>query len=144
MLQQLDNPKFDSIELANLKRIRVDQIAQTEKNLKMQSKMVVDHMLDMMKLSSDGTLSWDQFLKQVSTLIPHNLEDKITLFLRACVPKTIFKEEEIDKYKFGKKEIVQIAESCLAPLFRVRDEFFTQLSENYAMIIYKIIQIPWD
>ena len=76
--------------------------------------------------------------------MPINLEEQITLFLRAYVPKHL-KGEQIDKHKFGKEDILKIARDCLEPLFQVtNDDFFHMLYTNYAKIIYKIIGLEWN
>lgn len=92
MLQQLDNPNFESLELSKLQNINLETIIKTGKNLKLQSKQVVKHMLDFMRLNSSdgkGQLSWDDFRTMLLDLMPMTLEDQITLFLKAYVPKTV-------------------------------------------------------
>ena len=80
----------------------------------------------------------------ISTLVPINLEDQITLFLQAYVPRHL-NGEQIENYKFGKEDILKISKECLEPLFQVtNDEFFHMLYINYARIIYKIIGLEWN
>ena len=46
---------------------------------------------------------------------------------------------------FGKEDILNICKQCLEPMFKVTDDkFFDMLYTNYAMIIYKIIDLPWE
>ena len=80
----------------------------------------------------------------ISTLLPMNLEDQITLFLRSYVPKHLI-GDQIDKFKFNKNDIVTLCKSCLEPLFKVTDDkFFEELYLNYAMIIMKIMKMDWN
>lgn len=100
----------------------------------------------MMRLASKGdeSLDWTNFRQMIAKLVPLNLEDQITLFLRAYVPK-LLKGEDIDNYLFGKEDILTIAKECLEPLFQVTDDdFFLMLYTNYAKIIYKIIGLEWN
>jgi len=41
MLQQLDNPQYEGVELSELRRINLDMIASTSKSVKLQSSTVV-------------------------------------------------------------------------------------------------------
>lgn len=86
-------------------------------------------MIEYMRLQSDdGTLSWEDFMKMITTLMPMNLESQITLFLRSYVPK--YKVgEQIDKHKFSKADILRICRDCLEPMFsETNDKFFNELS----------------
>ena len=59
-------------------------------------------MLEEMRLASvNGKLSWEDFHNMIATLIPMNLEDQLTLFLKAYVPVST-PAHEIDRFKFGK------------------------------------------
>lgn len=81
-------------------------------------------MLEIMRLSSiNGKLSWEEFQSMITTLMPMNLVDQLTLFLRSFVPEGT-PTDQIDKFKFGKKEILDISKSCLEPLFKVTDDEF--------------------
>ena len=86
-----------------------------------------------MSLSSgNGKLSWEEFHSMITTLMPSNIEDQLTLFLKAYVPEGI-PAERMEDFKFGKKEIIEISRTCLEPLFKVTDdEFFHMLYINYA------------
>lgn len=57
----------------------------------------------MLRMASNGanSLSWGDFRQLIRKLVPVSLEDQITLFLRAYVPKDL-PQEQVDKYKFGK------------------------------------------
>ena len=70
-----------------------------------------------MRLSTkDGTLGWEEFTEMVNTLLPRNLEEKITFTLQAYVPSDLI-GEQVENYMFGKKDILNISRSCLEPLF---------------------------
>ena len=102
-------------------------------------------MIEYMRLStSKAEISWDDFRQMLQVLLPTNLEDQITLFLRAYVPSTLH-GEEIDKYKFTKDDILKLSKYCLEPLFKeTGDRFFEELYTNYAMIICRIIGMDTD
>lgn len=60
MLQQLDNPEYNSIDLADLRRVNHKLLTMTGKGIKLQSSQVIERMLEMMDLASDqGQLSWE-------------------------------------------------------------------------------------
>lgn len=62
MLQQLDNPEYKSIDLADLRRVNHKLLTMTGKGIKLQSTQVIERMLEMMALASDkGQLSWEKF-----------------------------------------------------------------------------------
>ena len=53
--------------------------------------------------------------------------------------------DRVEDFKFGKKEILEISRTCLAPLFKVTDDdFFQMLYINYAQLVYSIIGLDWD
>ena len=86
-------------------------------------------MIDYMRLAvSSEKLCWEEFYQMITTLLPTNLEDRLTLFLRSYVPQNV-RGEQIDQYMFGKSDILEISKDCLRPMFRVTDDaFFEMLS----------------
>ena len=126
--------------MSDLKRIDLDTIKKTAQTLHLQSRRVVEKMLEIMKVqSSDGKIGWDEFRTLLFTVMPNSLEGQITLFLRSYVPQEVQKSD-IDNYCFSKADILKICKDCLEPMFKVTDdEFFTQLYTNYADILFKIL-----
>ena len=146
MLQQIEDPQFtNKVELSQLREIDLATIKKTSKTLKLQSQQVVDRMLDHMRLATcSDKLCWEEFYQMITTLLPTNLEDRLRLFLRSYVPKNLA-GKKVDKFKFGKEDILKIAIDCLKPMFKVtNDDFFQMLTTNYAQIIYKIIGLEWN
>ena len=89
------------MRLSELNKVDLRWIDKASYILKYQSRRVVDHMLDIMRKSStDGCLSWDQFKEHIKAFIPSNLEDKLTLFLRAFVPDSVH-PRDVDQYAFS-------------------------------------------
>ena len=74
-----------------MNEVDLEMIEKTGKSLKLQSRKVVDRMIEMMRLASkgNGSLDWTDFRQMITKLVPLNLEDQITLFLRAYVPKNL-------------------------------------------------------
>ena len=64
-------------------------------------------MLEWIRLvsSKDGKISWEEFRDLLTTIMPNNLEGKITLFLRSYVPKEV-NRAEVDNYRFSKQDIM--------------------------------------
>ena len=128
-----------------MRKVDLSMILKTSKTLKLQSQKVVEKMLKIMRLSTgNGKLSWEEFHSMITTLMPSNIEDQLTLFLKAYVPEGI-PVDRVEDFKFGKKEILEISRTCLAPLFKVTDDdFFQMLYINYAQLVYSIIGLDWD
>ena len=87
--------------MSELRRIDISTIRRTAQTLHLQSRHVVEHMLDWIRTTSgpDGKISWEEFRSLLVTIMPNNLEGQITLFLKAYVPKSV-PQAEIDNYKF--------------------------------------------
>ena len=101
-------------------------------------------MIDWLRISTDGKVSWDEFRSLLETLMPNTVEGQITLFLKSYVPKEIGKDE-IESYRFTKADIIKISRDCLEPMFEVTDDdFFTQLYENYALTLFQILGMRED
>ena len=65
------------------------------------------------------------------------------LFLSSFVPKDY--EGRPQDYEFSQDEILGCCRSCLAVLFREHnDVFFHEITENYAKIIYQILNLKWS
>ena len=89
------------------------------------------------------SITWDTFKYIAADMVPRTLHDKIDLFLEAFTPQDLSIEEK-DFYEFTQDEIHYICASCLAVIFaRTDDNFFQEISINFAKIIYQIVGIKW-
>ena len=94
MLQMLDNPEFNKVELSQLREIDFSFLEKTSRSLKLQSRQVVDRMINHMRLASiSDKLCWEEFYSMITTLLPRNQEDQLNLFLGSYVPKDFIGEK---------------------------------------------------
>jgi len=65
------------------------------------------------------------------------------MFFRSFVPNKMT-SVEFQNYAFSKAEIVNICKESLSILFRDYDQFFEQLTVNFAKTLYRICRQDWQ
>lgn len=96
-------------------------------------------------------VSWQKFVDRISYLIPKTMSDKMTLFLRAIAPQNI-PEQDFPNYSFDQSDIIMLCKTALNVLDRTHfhneddgnNDFFEEMSINFAKYIYQIINIKWS
>jgi hypothetical protein len=67
---------------------------------------------------------------------------KMNLFLRAIAGSDLT-DQQFDKFHFTRDDIISLCKSALVVLGK-RDEFFEELSLNFAKFIYHTIKLKWS
>lgn len=76
-------------------------------------------------------------------LIPKDMENKMNFFLRAIAPIKLT-NIEYEHYEFTKEDIIALCRSALFIMFKQEDEYFNELTTNFAKYIYQLLGINWS
>lgn len=87
-------------------------------------------------------VNWDYFTQSIKELIPKSMALKMNLFLRAVAGSDLT-DQQFENYHFTRDDIIQLCRSALNMLGK-RDEFFEELSLNFAKFIYHTIKCKWS
>jgi hypothetical protein len=68
-------------------------------------------------------------------LIPKDMEDKMNFFLRAIAPSDL-SISEYQNYEFTRSDIISLCQSALHIMYNKEDEYFEELTTNFAKYIY--------
>ena len=74
--------------------------------------------------------------------MPKTMQAKLEVFLRSLVGRDL-SQHEYDNYEFTQQDIIQLCRSALHVLGK-RDDFFEELSLNFAKFIYLMIDRKWS
>ena len=64
-------------------------------------------------------------------------------FLRAIAPVDMT-SQEYENYEFTKEDIIALCRSALFIMFKHEDEYFTELTTNFAKYIYQLLAVSWN
>lgn len=124
--------------------LKLDSLVDHSLSLKIQSPEVVAHMLHVLSLqpTKRQEISWDNLTDKLAYLMPKTMSAKLEIFLRSLVGRDLT-EQEYDMYCFSQQDILQLCRSALHVL-GTRDQFFEELSLNFAKFIYIMIDRKWS
>jgi hypothetical protein len=113
-------------------------------SLKIQSHEVVAHMLHVLtlQLTKQQEISWDNLTDKLAYLMPKTMQAKLEVFLRSLIGRDLT-QVEYETHHFSQQDILQLCRSALHVLGK-RDEFFEELSLNFAKFIYMMIDRQWS